>query len=299
MPKNLKSGAVDQYIATGMPKIEGWLSRYAAELIAAISATQHQRGVWGAVGEIGVHHGKLFILLLLGAAPDERAFAIDLFENQELNTDDSGKGDRAGFLQNVRTFCGRDQDVLIISKSSLEVSPGDIVNELGPARLISIDAGHTAECTNNDLRLAAAMMDERGVAILDDYFNAAWPDVATGAAEYFLDSTSILRPFAIGPNKLFLSAQSNHDFYRKALRDRFNPYKTSRMFRAEVDLYGADFSVMTPGNFIRLGIRESALGPYAVATNTFLQKARSLLRINVSARSNLGGKATDKRARPN
>jgi hypothetical protein len=284
MPKNLKLDGVDQYISTGMPKVEGWLNRYAAELIAAISASQQQVGIRGAVGEIGVHHGKLFILLLLGAGPEERAFAIDLFEDQDQNTDDSGKGDRTRFVQNVRAFSGRDQDVLVISKSSLEVSPGEIVNELGPARLISIDAGHTAECTNNDLKLAAAVMDEGGVAILDDYFNAAWPDVATGAAEYFLDSTSVLRPFAIGPNKLFLSAPSNHDFYRKALRDRFDPYKTSRMFRAEVDLYGADFSVMTPGNFIRLGIRESALGPYAVATNTFLQKARSLLRLNIGSR---------------
>jgi hypothetical protein len=283
MPRNdSRMGAVRRYISTGMPKIEGWLHWYAAELIAAISDIQQQDGIRGAVGEIGVHHGKLFILLLLTAALDERAFAIDVFENQELNIDESGKGDRNRFIQNLRVFSARERDVLIISKSSFDVLPGDIVERLGPVRLVSIDGGHTAECTKNDLQLAAAMMDNRGIAILDDYFNSSWPGVTTGGAEYFLSPESKLRPFAIGPNKLFLSATSNHDDYRKALRTRFQPYKTSIMFGAEVDLYGADFSALTPSKLIRLGIRESALGPYALATNTLLNRLRSALRISIS-----------------
>ncbi|MGH7046840.1 MAG: class I SAM-dependent methyltransferase [Stellaceae bacterium] len=264
--------AIARYIAAGMPRIEGWLHRFAAELIAAISQIQHEGLVRGAVGEIGVHHGKLLILLLLTAARDERAFAIDVFEKQELNVDGSGRGDRERFLQNVRVFSGREQDILIIPKSSLTVTPGEIVEKLGPARLISIDGGHTAECTVNDLRLAEASLHNRGVVILDDYFNASWPDVATGAAEYFLDRGSKLRPFAIGPNKLFLSDLPNHDYYRTALQTRFRPLKRSRMFQTEVDLYETDLPVLTPGELLRLGIKESTLGPYAIAANALVKR---------------------------
>jgi hypothetical protein len=272
-----RAGPVGRYIAAGMTRIEGWLHPHAAELIAAISEIQKQERISGAVGEIGVHHGRLFILLLLTAAPGERAFAIDVFENQELNVDGSGHGDREIFLQNVRGVCGRDQDVLIIAKSSLHLSPGEILDQLGPVRLMSIDGGHTAECTTNDLRLAEAILDDRGVVILDDYFNSSWPDVATGAAEYFLGPRARLKPFAVGPNKLFLSAPPNHDLYQKALRARFSPYKTSRMFQTQVDLYGSDTAALTPAQHFRLGIKESALGPYAVTANALLRKALSRL----------------------
>jgi methyltransferase family protein len=266
-----------RYIATGMTKIEGWLHPHAAELIAAISEIQKQEGISGAIGEIGVHHGRLFILLLLTAAPGERAFAIDVFEHQELNVDGSGYGNREVLLRNVRDFCGRDKDVLIIANSSLDLSPDEIVDQVGQVRLMSIDGGHTAECTTNDLQLAGAMVHDRGVVILDDYFNSSWPDVATGAAEYFLRPESKLKPFAIGPNKLFISAPSNHDLYRKELRARFSSYKTSRMFQMEVDLYGSDTAALTPGQHFRLGIKESALGPYAITANALLRRVMNRL----------------------
>lgn len=268
--------AAQRYIAAEMPKIEGWLHRHAAELIVTISEAQRQGQVRGAVGEIGVHHGKLLILLLLTAEPDEPAFAVDVFENQQLNVDGSGKGDRARFSENVQKFSGRENDVLIIAKSSLYTSPHDIVDKLGLARLVSIDGGHTAECTKNDLQLAEAVLHDRGVVVLDDYFNGAWPDVATGAAEYLLEKTSKLRPFAVGPNKLFLSALPNHACYRKALRSRHRSDKVSRMFRTEVDLYRPDLPVLAPGELIRLGIKESAIGPYAISANAMLKR---LLRV--------------------
>ncbi|HEV2069230.1 MAG TPA: hypothetical protein VGR26_05515 [Acidimicrobiales bacterium] len=34
----------------------------------------------GSVGEIGVHHGKLFLLAYLASRRDEAAFAVDVFE---------------------------------------------------------------------------------------------------------------------------------------------------------------------------------------------------------------------------
>jgi hypothetical protein len=72
-----------------------------ARLVKATSDAQVIAGTRGSVGEVGVHHGRLFILLYLLAEPDERAFAIDIFDEQHLNEDHSGQGDRKVFEENL------------------------------------------------------------------------------------------------------------------------------------------------------------------------------------------------------
>jgi hypothetical protein len=58
--------------------------------VKAFSTKQHELGVFGSVGEIGVHHGKFLIPLVGNALRAEPAVAIDLFEDQSANVDTSG-----------------------------------------------------------------------------------------------------------------------------------------------------------------------------------------------------------------
>ena len=51
----------------------------------------------GAIGEIGVHHGKFFVGLAHLAMNHEKLWACDVFEDQALNMGGSGFGDRACF----------------------------------------------------------------------------------------------------------------------------------------------------------------------------------------------------------
>jgi hypothetical protein len=88
----------------GEARVEGWLHPYSAEFIRLLAQIQTAAALRGAVREIGVHHGRLLILLLLCKLPDERAFAIHVFDRQELNTDRSGHGDLRRFLDNVRRW---------------------------------------------------------------------------------------------------------------------------------------------------------------------------------------------------
>src|SRR5690349_15610200 len=71
-------------------EIPGWLDDFSARFIAEIGRIQAERGVKGSVAEIGVHMGRLFILLKLLVSPDERALALDIFAHQQLNVDGSG-----------------------------------------------------------------------------------------------------------------------------------------------------------------------------------------------------------------
>ena len=236
----MRLGNIERYLIFGSSRVEGWLHAYSAELIRLLAQIQIAAGFRGAVGEIGVHHGRLLILLLLCKLPTERAFAIDVFERQELNIDRSGHGDLCRLLDNVRQWA-EGVDVIIISKSSLEVSPTEILDQCGPVRLASIDGGHTAECTCKDLMLIDKVLAEHGVAILDDYFNPEWPDVSTGTARYLLDTNSKLRPFAISPNKIYLCRSEYSILYRQqiAAAGMLGNPKRSRLFDCEVDIYGA------------------------------------------------------------
>jgi hypothetical protein len=121
----------------------------------------------------------------------------------------------------------------------LELEAKTLLDRFGPARLVSIDGGHTDECTFNDLTLAQGITIERAVVVLDDYFNPSWPDVSSGAARYFLDKRSELRPFAITPNKLFLSRRVYAQIYRKELAREFSIFfeKASNMYGEQVDIY--------------------------------------------------------------
>lgn len=58
--------------------------------VKSLSAKQHELGIFGSVGEIGVHHGKFLIPIVGNALAGEPAIAIDLFEDQSSNVDTSG-----------------------------------------------------------------------------------------------------------------------------------------------------------------------------------------------------------------
>jgi hypothetical protein len=254
--------------------VPGWLDAYSASFIVMLSRIQKDHGITGGVAEIGVHMGRLFILLKLLCEDDERALAIDVFGDQHLNTDQSGGGDRALFMANLMRHASDDR-LAILQKSSLEVRPDDIAATLGDCRLFSVDGGHTAECTVNDLRLADATLGAQGVAILDDYFNPSWPDVSTGAAQFFDDPTTRLKPFAVSPNKLYLARPEANGFYRNALLMAQKDFheKESRMFGATVSIFGVDPKTHAFARRLKRVIRDSPIGAPLV---TARQRLRSV-----------------------
>ena len=83
--------------------MQGWVEPQTLDILRTLSEAQDGAGVEGAVAEIGVHHGKLFIAMQLLNRPGAPAVAIDVFDDQELNVDQSGRGDRA---VSRRTFAG-------------------------------------------------------------------------------------------------------------------------------------------------------------------------------------------------
>ena len=148
-----REDARHRYLSGGMRKVQGWLEPEAAILISQLADVQTVRG---AVGEIGVHHGKLFLLLELCRSAGEGAVAVDLFEMQDQNIDGSGRGNVKKFRRNLARFAARPSDVVVHSADSTRLATGSLLGLAGaPFRLFSVDGGHTAEITVSDLQLVA------------------------------------------------------------------------------------------------------------------------------------------------
>jgi hypothetical protein len=211
--------ALRAYAQHGHKTVQGWLDPTAVEIISTISRQQTKLGVSGGVCEIGIHHGRLFILLHLLRQENERSAAYDLFEMQQDNVDASGLGDKAVFLDNLRRLGGDSAQIVVKSRNSLDMTAAEVRADAGPIRLFSVDGGHTADITESDLALAEASLCPGGVVILDDYFNQEWPGVSEGAARYLGSGTSQLVPVAIGGNKFILTNDAELAVrYREALR---------------------------------------------------------------------------------
>lgn len=210
------------YLRGGMDEVTGWLNPSTAVYLAGLEVLQRAAEVTGDVVEIGIHHGKSFLALALDLPADQRAVAIDVFEDRAANVDGSGRGDRAVFEQNLATH-GAGRNVEIVQSSSLDLAEQGFVTAGRRFRIFSIDGGHTAEITRNDLWLAEHTVIERGLVVLDDVLNRHWTGVITGLFHYWAEGGALV-PVALVPNKLLLATSVDEaKAYRALLDEHFRP----------------------------------------------------------------------------
>jgi hypothetical protein len=233
----------NRYATSGHKKIDGWLEQIAVDAIVKISRRQQAIGIHGAACEIGVHHGRLFILLHLLTSPDERSVAYDLFDSQEQNVDGSGRGNRDMLQDNLQAAGCDVSRIGIHAANSLDLTP-DLIRGAaqGGVRLFSVDGGHTPEITYSDLDLASQTLCEGGVIILDDFFNESWPGVAEGACKFFLENPERIFPVAIVGNKfIFTTDVTAARAYIQELKAGAAP-----VFKHMSAFFGQAVLVMTP-----------------------------------------------------
>lgn len=215
-----KRDRIPPYIRRGYKTVDGWASPLLFDRVLQMDSLQHQVNIHGHVGEIGVHHGKLFILLYLLRRSGERGIAIDLFEQQERNIDRSGKGNRDIFLNNVRRWAGESEAVEVMATDSTSISGADIAAGVGgKLRLLSIDGGHLREIIAHDLRTASECLADGGIVMVDDYLNPEFPGVAEGTLA-FLSSDPTLRPFCVSTEKLYLTTSDYAGEYARLIYEQ-------------------------------------------------------------------------------
>jgi hypothetical protein len=188
-------------------KISGWTTVETFYVVWLFVQFQYKylHKVDGAIGEIGVHRGKLtsYLYLMRHRNKQQKLFAVDVFARKALNIDASGDGDRDQFLQNVQYYANVSTDELIVYEgSSLDLNSLLSNNDeaqhfwstkLGErsCQLVSIDGGHTTLLTYSDLCLISNSLVDGGIVMADDIDNPEWLGVRDGVAQ-FLAETSVV-----------------------------------------------------------------------------------------------------------
>lgn len=205
--------------------VDGWLVDNQLHYVKAFSTLQHSLGIYGAVGEIGVHHGKFFVPLAGNAAVSEPLVAIDLFDAQTENYDQSGSGsilypEKLMSLLD-KTGIPRD-DVMLVSGNSLTLTAANFTVERNlPAwRMLSVDGGHSLETTLHDINVAACTVRDGGIVIVDDWFNQQWTGVQE-AVIHAAHGIARLVPFMHGQNKIWFTTLSHVSEYVEVAKREF------------------------------------------------------------------------------
>jgi hypothetical protein len=259
-----------RYRVTGHRFVEGWFAPEILDIVHTLDAVQRDNDISGAVAEIGVHHGKFFIGLHLLRREQERSVAIDVFADQHLNLDGSGRGDVDKFLANMHRWASTDG--LVVHQGDSTSLDNPTFRELAgsPVRFFSVDGGHTEDVVFSDMNLAEAALVDGGILIADDVFNERWPGVTVGTLRY-LQKSGTLAPFAIGFNKVFFSQPDYAEIYRHAVVDKCN---STMRISAEISTYA--------GRLVALVFRTPRTPRRLLRKNA---TARTLYRSLVRARS--------------
>lgn len=204
-----------------LDSVDGWLDPLAAKVTDYLMRYQSGRGLVGDVLEIGVYHGKYFLVLLGALTGEERGLAVDLFGSEAPAIAGSAEGDLAKFNENLRHWAP-ERRVITLQMDSRHVTPY-MLGEKEPFRFISVDGSHDHDTVLSDLALASATLHPGGVVALDDWRpegNPQWPEVIDAEVTFQTRHPGRLLHIGSIPNKLLLS----NDLmwvadYRKVLKD--------------------------------------------------------------------------------
>ena len=211
---------LDVYIRFRMFSVAGYLNSLDAKIIASLLSSQRDNSISGNLCEIGVHHGRLFFILALARQAGERALAVDLFEDDEINFPSRWhRGRDRALLANANRLGVPLRAEEMLKTSSLVIDAADLVRCAGgPIRFFSIDGGHDYQHVTHDLQLAERTLSDGGIIAVDDFFNLDWPEVTFAAYDFVRRSDKIV-PFSLSPAKLYLTTGSIASKYQTAIRE--------------------------------------------------------------------------------
>ena len=201
--------------------VEGWLGDRMWQIVNVVGTILDTNGVHGNIAEFGVHHGLFLFLLNALRNENEVCFAIDVFDEQRLNLDCSGRGSLSAFLSHVETLMpSQRRSFTVVQRDTMSFSIKEMTDlfEGKGVKFFSIDAGHTVQHTCNDLALVQEVLAPGGVVALDDYMSVHWPGVTEGLYRFMHFQNRRLKPLLFFQNKLFLTTVSEHDLFLQEFR---------------------------------------------------------------------------------
>lgn len=240
---------LDRYLHEGYEIVLGMSSAFAASISGHIIRRQAEMGIKGHIAEIGTFEGRYFIALALGLQPGEHAVGIDIF------TWPSEK-----VLDHLHANCVKHglarADYTAIKGNTADMIPADVIAPAlaipgsvgGKVRFFHIDGQHDDENITNDLNLAAPLMHENGIMVLDDMLHPAYPELVESVHRWLRQHPEwrvlaiIDREDIVAAAKYVLCRVSATALYEKDLLESF----PAQVFPMGCDLIGHFTMVLTP-----------------------------------------------------
>ncbi|MDW9763532.1 hypothetical protein GOB02_29010 [Sinorhizobium meliloti] len=198
---------LEQYRDGDFRIIEGYGTRDVLNVLLPTIMMYHEANrLVGDVGEIGVHHGRIFLALDALRSKGERAIAADVFEWQEMNVDSSGNGNRAVFESHIEKVSHDVDGIDIYQGDSLDLKFRRYLSERDyQFRIFSVDGGHTVQHAMNDIRVIEDHLIEGGVILLDDFMNPGFPGVTEAVYKYLQTDTKLCPVWSVAGKLVFVS----------------------------------------------------------------------------------------------
>lgn len=171
-------------------------------------ALQREAGITGDMLELGVQYGGTALLTINDLGENERQFLIDYSRDATF----AEKFDMLPHeVQQRVTFIEQWTDKAL-----------DELTAAGCAkvRFLHIDAGHSKEEVQKDIRTYAEFLAGKGLLCFDDVFEIRWPGVTEAVMEE-LPRTDIV-PVAIVDRKLYCCRKDAHDVYDRLINDNLD-----------------------------------------------------------------------------
>ena len=184
--------------------IEGMLGVLDAGVIVSILEHQKNSGVKGKLAEFGTYKGRSAALLANYVGDDEELHLVDVAEYLELDK-----------LRKISTnFEFHKMDSKFFVEQKLGVKSRDF-------RFVHSDGSHTFDNVYFDVQNADNIMSDKGVLVIDDYYNPHYPQVAAAVFTYMAREKTDLTMALVGSNKCYICRRGYQKTLIEFLKDGF------------------------------------------------------------------------------
>jgi hypothetical protein len=169
--------------------------------------SQNRCDIAGNYLEIGVFHGRSAHLAAQYLSDDEICILVDVND--------------IAFVGARMAEYGR--TAVIVQAPSDQLNRTAAADHRGTCRWIHVDGDHSGHAVLTDLDLAKQYVNSRGVIVVDDYYNAQYPQI-TAATYKWLDLNPEYRMVLCGFNKAYLVHGRVYDLYESIIRQHLATY---------------------------------------------------------------------------
>jgi len=174
---------------------DGWFNAESAALWDALLGWQTTRRIKGHMLEIGVWHGKSAALMAMHADADRTCMLVDIKIHRARI---ESALERLGLRDSIEVSC--------LQCNSRELVTDPLITEgFRGFRWIHIDGEHTGGAVSSDLAIAANLLADGGVVVIDDFFSWLYPQITEAVLRYLRSYPDDFSMFLCGYNKAYLA----------------------------------------------------------------------------------------------